>query len=77
MPIFGLVLEPRDPLARNLQMRQFLVLFFGLTQFWASVQPLPAQDHSEDFLRRELIAHATPLHGAGEALLLDEARTHE
>src|SRR2546428_6416398 len=56
----------------NRQLRSALVVSFCLlpAMVWAG------QSSSEEPIRAALAAHAVPLRGAGEALLLTEARTH-
>jgi hypothetical protein len=57
----------------NCQLRCALVLSFCLlpAMLWA------AQNASEEPIRAALTAHAVPLRGGGEALLISEARLHD
>ena len=64
-------------LARYLSMKSRLALVISLSLFLVSGSLLAAPVVTEDAIRTTLAAHAVPLHGAGEARLLAEARSHE
>jgi len=58
-------------------MRIRVLLPFALYALFASARVGPAQTSPEESIRSTLIAHAAPLAGPGENLLLKEARTHD
>jgi len=59
---------------------QRLVIVLLLVPFWIASSPATAQnapkDETEASIRRELAAHAMPLHDSGEEILLKEAGEH-
>lgn len=57
--------------------RGLLLAVVCLVQFWPSSSAASAQTVTEESLRHELRVHSRPLRGPGEALLLQEARTHQ
>jgi hypothetical protein len=64
-------------LARYLSMKSRLTLAISLSLFLISGALLASPVVTEDAIRTTLAAHAVPLHGAGEARLLVEARSHD
>jgi hypothetical protein len=62
---------------RTSVMRRYRVILAYLALVLAAVPHVSAQAVTEDSLRATLSAHASPLQGPGEALLLKEAREHQ
>jgi hypothetical protein len=58
-------------------MRNYFLAVALFTQILLIAHPLPAQIVTEESLRKELSAHATPLRSSGHALLLREAQSHQ